>query len=60
MIKGKNKSITNLFAFVPNVVDINKIQLIADEWRELLHFDFKEYNLVKEKDIEKFLRFFNI
>ena len=39
VIKGTNTSISNLCAFVPNVVAIN-LQLIDDEWRELLHFDF--------------------
>ena len=53
MIIGKNKSISNLCAFVPNVADINNIQLIDNEWRELLDFDFNEHNLVEEQDIEK-------
>ena len=49
----KNKSISNLCTFVSDVVDINNIQLIDDEWPELLHFDFKEHNLVEEQGIEK-------
>lgn len=54
VIKSNLKSVSGLLSFVPNVVNLNHVQDIDDEWRELLHFNFEYYNILEERSIERF------
>lgn len=56
VIKCNMKSISELFYFVANVVGLDHIQDFDDEWRELLHCNFNEYNLFEENLLNHFWR----